>query len=534
MLISRSFARCATPPAAQELENEREKSKGVATESAAIAASQLIAEKEAALAEELELERRKTAEALDRAAAEAAAQIFANQLAFDEALEAALAEAAMRAAEQLNAQEAAFKEEMVAQRARTAAAMDVAAEEAAKQVAEMERAFRRDLEAEREKAKIVQQAAERQLRDRSTRDEDIRAQLEQARQQLEERDQALQELSDGAELLKAAALRASEQLEEQEAVFRSELAAQRAEQARLKEAAAEAAARLAEQEAAFRRELDKEKAVAALTLQEATRRIGDELAAKESELKRDLQVALFDGQQKAALEAAEREELLRGKLEQLAAAVQAERKTAAEIQAKLRSTEAAASRAPEPVDCLVEFCVNAPHDIGDLFVCGNAPALGEWKVENAVPMKNSDGIWRTQVCISNKLVTYKYVAVDRNTGRQVWQNGQDNVLSIRPTEDFVEVVDAWNGDPLASKVVSATGVEGRQERLVNLLTEIVKTAPQTDGVTRGAAALELMAHSMGPASGRNGAAHSNGNGNGNGNGAAGGAGGKKLEESRGR
>lgn len=348
------------------------------------------------------MERARTAEALDRAAAEAAAQIYANQLAFEEALNSALTEAAMRAAEQLNAQEAAFKEEMIAQRARTAASMEEAAESAARAVQDMDRQFRRDLESERARAQLVQTTAERQLRDAVTTDEDIRVQLERARQALDQKDSLLQELSSGAELLREAALRATDQLEAQEAMFKQELAAQRAEQARLKQQAAEAALRLEQQEAQFRRDLETEKAVAALTLQEATRRIGEELAAKEASLRRELEVALLDGQQKAAQEAAQRDDAFRVKLEQLSAVVTEERRTAAEIAAKLRSQEALADarvKAGMQVDCLVSFCVNAPRDVGDLFLCGNAAALGAWKVADAIPMAYSDGIWRAQVMV---------------------------------------------------------------------------------------------------------------------------------------
>lgn len=132
---------------------------------------------------------------------------------------------------------------------------------------------------------------------------------------------------------------------------------------------------------------------------------------------------------------------------------------------------------------------------------------------------------------TGRVVTYKYVGVDGASRRETWQNGQDNILSIRYNEDFLEVVDDWSGDPLSSKVVSAIGIEGRQERLVSLLGDIVKSAPQGgDGVTRGAAALELMAHHSGSGNGHYG---DNGNGNGHGNG-AGMASGRLLEQQRGR
>lgn len=69
---------------------------------------------------------------------------------------------------------------------------------------------------------------------------------------------------------------------------------------------------------------------------------------------------------------------------------------------------AQASGARGPLDCLVEWCVNGPTDIGQLYLCGNAAALGAWKVASAVPMKYEDGIWRTQVMVpAGKVYTYK-------------------------------------------------------------------------------------------------------------------------------
>lgn len=109
------------------------------------------------------------------------------------------------------------------------------------------------------------------------------------------------------------------------------------------------------------------------------------------------------------------------------------------------------------------------------------------------------------------------MGVDGN-GKETWQNGQDNILSIRGHEDFLQVIDDWSGEALSSKVVSAIGTEGRQERLVNLLGEIVKTAPHSpDGLSNGAAALELMAHAASPMGGHTSSSNGNGNGTGTGN-----------------
>lgn len=123
-----------------------------------------------------------------------------------------------------------------------------------------------------------------------------------------------------------------------------------------------------------------------------------------------------------------------------------------------------------------------------------------WEPAQAIPMEwGADGVWRAAVTLpSGRVYTYRYRCSQQQAGDggayssgggraaaaglgvgvgdfQGWQSPADSILSVRASEEYIQVIDDWSADPSLSKVVSASGTEGRQERLVNLLSEIVRS-----------------------------------------------------------
>lgn len=289
-----------------------------------------------------------------------------------------------------------------------------------------------------------------------------------------------------------------------------ELASQASQAMRsLKEASAKAAELATAQEAArklLKEELEAERAESAAS-REAARKAVQMLATKEVEWKEELSTALTEVAEKVEQEAVIREALFKYKMETLDAVISLEKEAAVETERKMRDnqemavalTEVASKVEAEAtsaqklllvekanaglsvygpgLECAVEFVVSAPAGAQGVLLIGNANALGGWDKARGVPMSRSGegGEWRCTVQLAAaRVYAYKYVITDAQ-GNAVDEPQQENVLSIRGTEDTLQVLDEWAA-PQRGKVVSATGTELRQERLAALLADIVAEA----------------------------------------------------------
>lgn len=285
----------------------------------------------------------------------------------------------------------------------------------------------------------------------------------------------------------------------------------------MKEASARAAEVAVQQESArqlLTQELEAERAESASS-REAARRAAEALAAKEAEWKQELSAALADVAEKYEQESLLKEAMFKYKMEALESLIMIEKDAVSEAERRVREsadmaaalgevaakvereaastqallqTEAVAAAAVQAQvaaagpfgassGCAVEFVVgNTPEGAAGVALVGNAQALGAWDAARGVRMqRGAGGEWRCVVMLASaRVYLYRYVLTD-GEGRpleEARQQRQDSALSIRAAEDALQVQDDWEA-PQTGAVLSAAGLELRQDRLASLLTELV-------------------------------------------------------------
>ncbi|KAL4429211.1 hypothetical protein ABPG77_010190 [Micractinium sp. CCAP 211/92] len=100
---------------------------------------------------------------------------------------------------------------------------------------------------------------------------------------------------------------------------------------------------------------------------------------------------------------------------------------------------------------------------------GSGDELGKWDALAAPELRCIDGdMWQAALQLpTGCIVEYKYVILDAS-GRSVlsWQDGNNNVLAVRLSDESLDVTDNWHGD-MRGEIVSAGGtVETRESRLL--------------------------------------------------------------------
>ncbi|GAB4813201.1 hypothetical protein N2152v2_000247 [Parachlorella kessleri] len=130
-----------------------------------------------------------------------------------------------------------------------------------------------------------------------------------------------------------------------------------------------------------------------------------------------------------------------------------------------------------------------------LKVVGTHESLGGWVLTGAPELKWSEGDnWHATVELpTGCIVEYKYVLLDHSGQHAIaWQRGNNSVLAVRQSDDFVEVFDNWGGDP-GAKVVSDGGPPATREgRLLSWAGEI-EAQVATQRVELRRARMELVA-----------------------------------------
>lgn len=102
-------------------------------------------------------------------------------------------------------------------------------------------------------------------------------------------------------------------------------------------------------------------------------------------------------------------------------------------------------------------------------VVGGGDELGMWDALAAPELRcTGSDLWQATLQLpAGCIVEYKYVILD-HSGRNVlaWQEGNNNVLAVRLSDESLEVADNWCGD-MRGQVVSAGGAaETRESRLL--------------------------------------------------------------------
>lgn len=110
-----------------------------------------------------------------------------------------------------------------------------------------------------------------------------------------------------------------------------------------------------------------------------------------------------------------------------------------------------------------------------LKVVGSHDNLGSWGLDGAPELKWSEGdMWHCMVDLpAGTIVEYKYVLLDHSGQHAIaWQRGNNSVLAVRHSDEFVEVFDNWGGDPGAQVVSDGGPPTTREGRLLSWAGEV--------------------------------------------------------------
>mmetsp|Transcript_39777 Transcript_39777/g.100878 ORF Transcript_39777/g.100878 Transcript_39777/m.100878 type:complete len:508 (+) Transcript_39777:241-1764(+) len=118
----------------------------------------------------------------------------------------------------------------------------------------------------------------------------------------------------------------------------------------------------------------------------------------------------------------------------------------------------------------LKFCTSFGES---LRIIGSAPGLGAWNLSQAPTMQWGMGdMWTATIPLPQSSVQeYKYVLVGADGAPLKWQQGNNNVLAVKPDQANLEVHDNWDGGQ-GSSVVSTAGSVTRENQLLSWANEI--------------------------------------------------------------
>ena len=123
----------------------------------------------------------------------------------------------------------------------------------------------------------------------------------------------------------------------------------------------------------------------------------------------------------------------------------------------------------------------------------------DWDVKNAFPMRWTEGnLWTVTTPVhADDTYEYKYVVVDDNAGKVVWQSGNNRVLALQLSlhDDvvLVEVVDSWNPNPEAMPIMlHALDGSVKEVGSTQLLRECVRELRTEQAILDGSANLLVL------------------------------------------
>jgi len=124
--------------------------------------------------------------------------------------------------------------------------------------------------------------------------------------------------------------------------------------------------------------------------------------------------------------------------------------------------------------CTVSFNLKFHAEFGQsLKIIGSCPALGSWDLSHAATMFwGPNDVWTTEIAVDkSSVLEYKYVLMDSYGQAKAWQQGNNGVLAIKPSQNELTVHDNWQGGP-GSSVVSKDGTATRENQLLSWANDI--------------------------------------------------------------